>query len=367
MIILYEVGLELLQIIESHGYQAYMVGGFVRDYYLKRKCFEIDISTRATPLQLKEILPTLELPKNDYQALRFYFKGVNFELVTWRCELEYKGRRPVTIVYTDDLMVDLRRRDFTINALCINQHGELIDYLGGYQDLNQKLIRMIGDPMVKLKEDNLRLLRAIRFATVLDFNLELQLVEAIKRTKQSLKQLSGMRKRQELDLIFGSKNVQKGVYLILELGLELPLGLNNLREIHVIPSVMGMWAQLNLNPYPFTKQEKELILKIRACLKESLNSTYPLYKYGLKAVQIASLIKGIGGNDYQALYQKLPIKTRAEIKLKGKEICQLLGRQQGPWLNQLYEELALKIITGALINTKAALTKYILSYEHTLE
>ena len=180
-----EIALKLLKDITSHSYQAYIVGGFVRDYLLGIESNDIDIITNATPKQIKEIFADSCLPNEDSGSVTGSMKGIRFEITTFRREIGYvNNRKPIEIQYIDDLQEDLRRRDFVINTLCMNEEGEVLDYLGGREDLEKRIVRTIGSAYDKFSEDSLRILRAIRFATILDFNLSDEVREAIQKTKK---------------------------------------------------------------------------------------------------------------------------------------------------------------------------------------
>ena len=209
---MYQAALEILKKIEKYGYQAYVVGGYVRDLYLNRHSIDVDICTSATPKDLKEIFGDIMLPNIQYGSVTVVYRKIRFEITTFRKDIKYENNRiPVKIKYIDSLLEDLKRRDFTINTLCMNKAGEIIDLLGAKIDLDNKIIKMVGSARKKLKEDSLRILRAVRFATILDFNLDEDLKKYIKKYGYLLKKLSYYRKKEELEKIFVSHNAKRGV------------------------------------------------------------------------------------------------------------------------------------------------------------
>ncbi|MBO5120050.1 MAG: CCA tRNA nucleotidyltransferase, partial [Bacilli bacterium] len=180
-----EVALKLLEEITSRGFKAYIVGGFVRDYILGINSNDIDITTSATPKDIKEIFDDSCLPSEDYGSVTVIMKGIRFEITTFRKEIGYiDNRRPAEIKYIDDLYEDLLRRDFTINTICMDQNGEIVDLLNGREDLEMGIIRTVGVSKERFEEDVLRILRAVRFATILDFKLDNEVIEAIKDTRE---------------------------------------------------------------------------------------------------------------------------------------------------------------------------------------
>ena len=227
-----EKALELLEIFDENGYEAYLVGGFVRDYVLGRVSSDIDICTNATPKQVQEIFKDVRLPFEQYGSVHLTYKKINFEITTYRMDLEYNnGRSPSKIMYTDKLYIDLKRRDFTINTICMSKDKKIIDLYNGLNDIKNKTIKMVDNPDKRLIEDPLRILRAIRFSTILDFKIDEELKKAIINNKESLNKLSYFRKKQELNRIFSSPNAIMGINLLKEYGLGKYLGIDIDKEI----------------------------------------------------------------------------------------------------------------------------------------
>ena len=172
--------LEIIKKIESFNHEAYIVGGFVRDYTLGIESKDVDICTSAKPKELLDIFDNAILPKEKYGAVTIYYKNIRYEITTFRKEIKYENRRPVELEYTTSFIEDIKRRDFTINSLCMNSKGEIIDLFDGRKDINNKIIRCLGDANKKFNEDPLRILRAIRFATNLNFKLDKDVINGIK-------------------------------------------------------------------------------------------------------------------------------------------------------------------------------------------
>ena len=213
--------MELLKIFEDNNYEAYLVGGFVRDYILKRQSSDVDICTNAIPMQIKEIFKEVKLPFESYGSVHLNYKKVDFEITTYRMDLEYKNKRnPSKIMYTDKLEIDLKRRDFTMNTLCMDSSGKIIDLFNNRQDIDNKIIKTVGDANKKLAEDSLRILRAIRFATELNFTIDDELSYAIVQNEYLLSELSFFRKKQELNRILLSSNVLYGISLLKKYNLD---------------------------------------------------------------------------------------------------------------------------------------------------
>ena len=200
--------LKLIKTIEEHGYTAYIVGGFVRDQLLNIPSNDIDICTSARPSDIRNIFPNSCLPNEAYGSVTVIIKNIRFEITTFRKEIRYlNNRKPIEFEYIDNLLDDLKRRDFLINTICMDKDGKIIDLLNGKSDLDKKEIHTVGDSIYKFSEDALRILRAVRFATNLNFRLSDEVKNAIRETKHYVRNLSYDRKREELNKIFPSKKV----------------------------------------------------------------------------------------------------------------------------------------------------------------
>lgn len=363
-----EIALKLLKEFTKNSYEAYIVGGFVRDYLLGIDSNDIDITTNATPKEIKRIFNDSCLPNDDYGSVIVMMQGIKFEITTYRKEIQYEyNRKPIEIKYVDDLQTDLLRRDFIMNTICMDENGEIYDYFGGKTDLKKKIIRSIGSPYIKYNEDSLRILRAIRFATILNFNLSDNDLKAISETKYLVKNLSYYRKKNELDKIFNSPNRDMGIKLLLRFGLEKELNIPNLKDIlgSSANNAIGVWSMLDVDDvYPFSKNESELIKKIKSAMKEDNLDVQVLYKYGLFVNSCVGSIKGIDIKLITEKYNKLPIKSRNDINIDSTDIMNLLHKEPGEYLKNIYCDLEKSILYGKLDNENDKICNYILdNYE----
>ncbi len=353
--------IKFIKKIEDNGFQAYIVGGFVRDYLLGIESNDVDICTNAKPSDIRKIFKDYCLPNEDYGSV-VVNKNIRCEVTTFRKEISYvDNRKPVEYVYIDDLSEDLKRRDFTINTICMDKNKEIIDLLDGRGDLAKREINTVGKAIDKFSEDSLRILRAVRFATVLDFKLSKEVKEAIIQTKHLLKNLSYQRKKEELDKIFGSIHVKYGVKLLIELGLDQELELYNLKSIKSFDNLIGTWSLLDVKDvYPFTKNEKALMDNIKEVL--SLDNLDPLvlYKYGLYVNSVAGAIKGLDKKAMTYAYEKLPIKDKNEIVISGKDIMKILDMEPGSYIKDILSDIEEKIVLGDLNNNIDELKEYVI-------
>lgn len=355
-----ESALKVLEEIDFHGFKAYLVGGYVRNHLLGLPSNDVDITTNATPKELMEIFED-SIPTEEYGSVTIFRKGIKYEITTFRKESNYVDhRRPSEIKYIDDLYQDLLRRDFTVNTICMNKDGEVIDYLNGQDDLNRKIIRSLGDPKIKFNEDALRILRAIRFATILDFKLDDNTKEAIIANRDYLKDLSYERKKEELDKIFSSPNAYKGIELMLELGLDKSLELERLHNVGPTNSSLGIWSILNVvDIYPFSNNEKELINMINIAMNHNNLDPMTLYKYGLYANSVAGSIKNIDIKLITESYNNLVIHGRKELDITSDEIMEILHRSPGEYMSKIYEDVEHEVLYKNIPNNKESISNYI--------
>lgn len=353
---------EILEMITNNGFKAYVVGGYVRDYLRKIKTNDIDICTNARVKDLMEIFKDYKVTPLEYGNILLETKDYLYEITTFRKDIDYINNRKPIIEYVDTLEEDITRRDFTVNSICMDKDGKIIDLLNGKKDLNKKIIRTIGDPYFKIKQDSLRILRAIRFASCLNFKIEDNLKTAIKENKDLLKDLSYERKKEELTKIFTSDNKAYGIKLLKELDLLEVLELTNIDNVLRTKDLIGMWSTITINDnYPFTKKEKDLINNINKLLKEDLNDIFVLYKTGLYEINVVCDLRKLSKKKYSNKYEKLVIKDKSEINITTEEICSLLNKKPGCFLKEIYSDLEKNILLKNIKNNKEEIEKYILN------
>ncbi|MGC9046739.1 MAG: CCA tRNA nucleotidyltransferase [Minisyncoccia bacterium] len=213
----------------SNNFQAYLVGGCVRDILLKRKPKDWDIATNALPEEIQKIFPD-SVYDNEFGTVRVK-TGIDdetlkvIEITTFRKESDYKDKRhPAKLIFTKNIEEDLMRRDFTINALALNlnsknKKAQLIDLFDGIKDLKNKIIKTVGNPNKRFGEDALRLMRGIRLATELDFSINEETQKAIKKNSGLLKMISMERIRDEFIKIIMTDNAAQGIIMLEDFGL----------------------------------------------------------------------------------------------------------------------------------------------------
>ena len=230
--------ISIIQTLRQQGFQAYLVGGCVRDLLLKREPADYDIATNATPAQVMEIFPDtyavgaqfgvvlVPLPEeqsgSDENILQ---KAHAVEVATFRSDLGYSdGRRPDEVRFSQDAREDVLRRDFTINGMLLDPFvggtsGEVLDFVGGREDLEAGIIRTIGDPERRFAEDKLRMLRAVRFAARFEYAIEAETLAAIQHLARDIQVVSRERVRDELTKMLTEGHARRAFLLLDESGL----------------------------------------------------------------------------------------------------------------------------------------------------
>ena len=349
-----ETALKVLNIIEDNSYEAYIVGGFVRDYVMGIKSNDVDITTNARPKDLIKIFPNANIDNEVYGSVTVYLNNIRFEITTYRDDGNYlDNRHPDTINYVNDLKTDLKRRDFTINTICMGKAGNIVDLLSCRSDIDNKIIKTVINPLESFKIDSLRILRAIRFATTLDFELAKEVKEAIIQSRYLLKDLSINRKKEELDKIFSSPNIEKGIMLIKELGLIDVLFLENINKVIPCSQVIGIWTMLEVDDiYPFTRNELNLMKDIRNAIKNNPLAYTTLYYYDLYPCTVAGEIIGIPKKEIMDNYNSMPIHKRSDIVVDSYDLIDYLNIEDGPIMSKLWRKLELNILNLEVSNNK---------------
>ncbi len=202
--------------IYENNYEAYIVGGCVRDSLLKLEPNDYDITTNATPDIILDIFKDFRCIETgiEHGTVSVLIDGDIYEITTYRIEGEYRDhRRPDNVDFTSDLREDLKRRDFTINSMAYNEKEGLVDLFGGQKDLDKKIIKTVGNPYDRFNEDGLRMVRAIRFSSKLDFDMEEETLLAIYDNAKIIENISLERITDEFTKIILSNKIENLIYL----------------------------------------------------------------------------------------------------------------------------------------------------------
>ncbi len=211
---------EVLKRLTEHGHSAYMVGGYVRDRMMNRPIRDIDIATSALPEQVAALFPHTVPTGLKHGTVTVVTEHCAFEVTTFRRESRYvQFRRPEKVEFIDDLHEDLQRRDFTINAMAMDADGNVIDPFGGLADARSRLLRCVGSPHERFREDALRMMRCIRFAAEYELEIEPLTWEALLWNAPALRYIAMERIRSELERMIEGTFPYRAMRLLLDSGL----------------------------------------------------------------------------------------------------------------------------------------------------
>ncbi|MEH7075187.1 CCA tRNA nucleotidyltransferase [Neobacillus drentensis] len=384
----------VLKKLEDAGYEAYFVGGSVRDFLLKRDIHDVDIATSATPAEVKEIFPkTVDIGIEHGTVLVLFNQGA-YEITTFRTETEYEDfRRPKEVTFIRNLKDDLQRRDFTMNAIAMDRNRKLIDPFNGYLAIHEKIIQTVGSPNERFQEDALRMMRAVRFVSQLAFQIETGTFQALSNLSHLLENIAVERKRAEFEKTIIGKNKRTALEILLETKVYLYLpGLKDQRKqlekvLSYTSGHLGTIEMWSLIVYCLNLKEKEIeefLKEWRLALKEIREigrvvhflyrrmqqnwTIYDLYSAGYDVIRSTErtylVINGINEEEsighWLSVYESLPIKERSEMNVSGNDLMDWFNKRGGPWLKETLLTIEHEILTGQLDNEKEKIKEWLM-------
>jgi tRNA nucleotidyltransferase (CCA-adding enzyme) len=383
----FEAALPILATIEAGGYEAYFVGGSVRDTLLGKPIHDVDIATSAYPNEVKELFERTIDTGIEHGTVMILDHGQGYETTTFRTESTYTDfRRPDEVTFVRSLEEDLKRRDFTVNALAMKADGTIIDLFDGLADLDNGILRAVGDANERFNEDALRMVRAVRFAAQLDFEIEPATLVAIRDNAALMAHIAVERTNVEFTKLMQGKAAHYAVLEMVTTGLfkfmpalggsELDLvafakllAANQPQTAEIAWTLLAFELGLSSedsNKFLRTwKHSKDMLNEVRASLtllnKLRLGdvTNFDLYMTG-SAIHTALAVAELSELqvDTQRLaerYDALVIKSKAELQMTGKELTVDFGLKPGPLFGRLINDLEAAVVAGELPNDAAAL------------
>lgn len=359
--------IDILKIFNKNGYEAYFVGGCVRDYLLGEEFSDIDITTNALPEEVKKIFRKSIDTGIQHGTVTISVNGEGYEVTTFRTEDEYINHRsPEKVEFVSNLREDLDRRDFTINAMALDSNGILFDYHNGEKDLSSGVIRTVNNPNDRFYEDALRMLRAFRFSSKLGFEIEYDTLEAIKRNAELIKFVSIERIVNEFKKLLSGKGNLRSLELLLDSKLNnyIPF----LEEIEIIQDFskysfcQSLYILSKINDISFdilkelklSNKEVKLIKefdKINMDFVRKIPLEFILYKHNFEdVVFIAEYFSYNNRNNIENC--KLTINSFDEVDITSQEIISTIGEKPGPWIKSVVSELEHEILLNRLDNNR---------------
>ena len=369
-------GLEIVRLLKSFTFDAYIVGGAVRDYIMKREFVDIDIATSATPDQVLKIFPQAHGEYKDLGFVLLKEEDVIFEISTFKIEVYENTRKPSQIYYATDFAQDLARRDFTVNALALTDKLQVVDLVKGVRDLKWHTIRAIGNPLQRFKEDPLRILRAYSLMARFNFRMDYKTMRGVIRSNYLVNSISNYQLSKELNKILNAKYAVKALkamakYHTLDYLTDYKEGFKVLKHAyHEFNEVERLALCFALKGIPEnTCFDKATLGKIRKILDITQKTSginkkekQPLSKKDLFDYGTEDLLSAVKINYYlQPHYPKLdakilrmakhmPIKQMSELKFHGSDLVNL-GQNIDPiFIKKIMEELASEVVLEMIPN-----------------
>ena len=386
--------LPVMQQLVDAGYEAYFVGGSVRDMLLHKPISDVDIATSATPQEVKEIFPhTVDVGIEHGTVMVIHHKE-GYEVTTFRTEEGYEDfRHPDKVTFVRSLEEDLKRRDFTINALAIGIDDQLMDFFDGIGDLERQCLRCVGDAKERFNEDALRMFRAVRFVGQLGFQIEEKTKNAISLLKMNLSKVAVERMKVEFEKMIQSSFRKEALQLFVETGLyqacplfdgkdEILLKLAEfpLKEMSVLQAWILFIDELNLSDKEVThllkswKSSNEQIRDVlvgyktyRARKEEEWNFFFAYACPYEVACEVEALLiaqdKSTSMKGLEETYHSLPIRSMNDIHLNGHDIIRILKLdKKGPIIGQVLKTVEKMILEQSISNDAEVLEMYVLSH-----
>lgn len=385
----FQQALPVLKKLEKSGYEAYFVGGAVRDLFLSRSIHDVDIATSATPLEVKSIFTHTVDVGIDHGTILVLHKGTGFEVTTFRTESAYSDfRRPDHVEFVRSLYDDLKRRDFTMNAMAMDKEGQWIDPFNGKEDIQNGLIRTVGLASERFSEDALRMLRAARFVSQLSFQLEEQTKAAMQQQAQLLEHIAVERKLAELDKLLEGSNKQQALASLIETGLyrflpglaDRKTALEHFASLSIETLtkeqcwIVLSWLCVKEEVKPFLKgwrfpqkriQHVERSVKTIGQLKASGADDWLFFQAGREAaVDATAAVASLENRDpdlEQAAdrWDALPIKHRQELAISGVDLLQWTNRSRGPWIKEILQQAEQAVVRKNVLNTRHDIERWL--------
>lgn len=366
--------------LKKQHYEAYIVGGAVRDHILKQPTTDIDITTNAKPHQVAKIFKTKPTGLK-YGTVTVFMGDETFEVTTYRVDGQYiDSRHPEDVLFVESVEEDVKRRDFTSNGLLMTEKEEIIDYVDGRADLQLKIIKTIGNPIDRFNEDALRIMRAFYFQSKLGFQIEKETRDAITEMKDKLKDIAMERILNEMIKLLQGGHVKKALKSMITTGVhEVLPGLKegiiyaeDMDEIPFVDAFFTLCFTLSGSvpaSWPFSNKHRHRYETARM-LSES-NQTfdpYTLYTYGIDLCLLANRVnymlkktKNLT-NKIELDYKNLPIQSDLDLKLRATEIIALANKKAGAWVKNLQTEMVVEVLNRRLKNEKSELERYVLEH-----
>lgn len=386
----FKKALPVINQLTQAGYEAYFVGGCVRDAILGLPIHDVDIATSAFPAEIKEVFEKTIDVGIEHGTVLVLSGDESYEITTFRTESTYQDyRRPDHVDFVRSLEEDLKRRDFTINALALAHDGSVIDLFDGLSDLKNRCLRAVGQAQDRFQEDALRMMRGLRFISQLDFQLEAKTKEAICNHAELLTKISVERICIEFEKLLVGKNRSQALALFIETNCfkycpqltRYEKQLSNFAQVanHQLHDVTVAWAAIltyfNMpmqQVRPFLKAwktsnqliiEVQLLLQMLIIRKQRIFNAIDLYQLNEDIIPKLSELCAFyqlsePTNLLLQRYQALPIHQLKDLAINGHDLMNYFNRRGGSWLKQLLSLCESAVLMNEIKNEYQELLSY---------
>lgn len=366
--------IDVLEKFNKAGYEAYFVGGCVRDFLLGCEFSDIDITTNALPKEVKTIFRKSIDTGIQHGTVTILVDGESYEVTTFRTEDDYIDHRtPEKVEFVSNLRDDLDRRDFTINAMALDSKGNLYDYHNGKKDLTNKIIKTVNNPNERFFEDALRMLRAFRFSSKLGFEIEDSTLDAIKKNAELIKFVSIERITNEFKKLLAGIGSKRSLELLLDskLNTYIPFlsDIISFVDCSKYTFCQSLYILTKLNNISFEKL-RDLKLSNKEIKKikeyERINLEFLdnrpleliLYKYDKDDIYfIVDYFDYCDKKDIDII--NLPISSFNDIAITSMEIISIIDKSPGPWMKEVTKKLEEAILLNKIYNTKKNIVDFL--------
>jgi len=371
----------VLNELKKNGHEAYIVGGAVRDHLLNMPLTDIDITTSAKPREISKIFKSTKPTGAKYGTVSVYIGQDVFEVTTFRTETTYQDHRhPDEVAFSESVLDDVNRRDFTINGLLLDYNEQVIDHVSGRDDLKAKMIRTIGDPHERFKEDALRMLRAFYFQAKLGFQIHADTRAAILEHKNDLLYISSERVLMEMIKMLKGEHSNKAIQSMITTEVHTVLpglkeGIEYISQMEEIPFVDAFFTLcFTLNKsvpeyWPFSNKHRRKYHMASQLANQYLYfDAVALYTYGLDLCLMANkvnyMLKRTANqkNKIEKDFNELPIRSELDLALKSHEMMKITQKKSGAWLKEVQQSMVLAILSKNLKNNKSDLEQFLLNH-----
>ncbi|EAE1292004.1 TPA: CCA tRNA nucleotidyltransferase [Listeria monocytogenes] len=380
--------LPVLQKLTTAGFEAYFVGGSVRDYLLNRTISDVDIATSAFPEEVKEIFQSTYDTGIAHGTVTVRENNEYYEVTTFRTEGTYEDfRRPSEVKFIRSLEEDLQRRDFTMNAIAMDEHFVLHDPFSGQEAIQNKEIKAVGKASERFHEDALRMMRAVRFLSQLDFELDKETEKALESQIELLQHTSVERMTVEWIKMMKGKAAKRAIELLLKVKMETYLpGLKD-EKLALIEFASWDWEKRtteesiwlglvvavkpnNVNAFlKAWKLPNKTIQLVNKAYQDALKMketwlTDELYHAGkavFSLVNELNVIRGQENNQHKLsqAYEALPIHSKKDLAITGADLLKWSGESAGPWVKETLDKVECGVLSNEINNEKIQIKRWL--------